>query len=60
MSYNLRLISPDKFCGAYIPKERILAGGAIERPIAFENNDRPGIMLASALRTYAQSLFCNS
>ena len=31
----------------------ILAGGAIERPIAFENNDRPGIMLASALRTYA-------
>lgn len=31
----------------------ILAAGAIERPIAFENNDRPGIMLASALRTYA-------
>jgi len=31
----------------------VLAAGAIERPIAFENNDRPGIMLASALRTYA-------
>ncbi|MEP4194851.1 MAG: sarcosine oxidase subunit alpha family protein [Aliishimia sp.] len=31
----------------------ILAAGATERPIAFENNDRPGIMLASALRTYA-------
>ena len=31
----------------------ILAAGAMERPIAFENNDRPGIMLASALRTYA-------
>jgi sarcosine oxidase subunit alpha len=31
----------------------ILAGGATERPIAFENNDRPGIMLASALRAYA-------
>ncbi len=31
----------------------ILAGGAIERPIAFENNDRPGIMLAGALRAYA-------
>lgn len=31
----------------------ILAAGAIERPIAFENNDRPGIMLGSALRTYA-------
>jgi heterotetrameric sarcosine oxidase alpha subunit len=31
----------------------ILAAGATERPIAFENNDRPGIMLASALRAYA-------
>ncbi len=28
----------------------ILASGAIERPIAFANNDRPGIMLASAVR----------
>jgi heterotetrameric sarcosine oxidase alpha subunit len=34
-------------------RQTILAAGAIERPIAFENNDRPGIMLASALRTYA-------
>ena len=34
-------------------QQTILAAGAIERPIAFENNDRPGIMLASALRTYA-------
>ncbi|MFK7874917.1 MAG: sarcosine oxidase subunit alpha family protein [Paracoccaceae bacterium] len=34
-------------------KRTILAGGATERPIAFENNDRPGIMLASALRSYA-------
>ncbi len=34
-------------------KQTVLAAGAIERPIAFENNDRPGIMLASALRTYA-------
>ena len=31
----------------------VLAGGATERPIAFENNDRPGIMLAGALRAYA-------
>lgn len=31
----------------------ILAGGATERPIAFENNDRPGIMMAGALRAYA-------
>ena len=31
----------------------LLTAGAIERPIAFENNDRPGIMLAGALRAYA-------
>lgn len=30
-----------------------LACGALERPIAFANNDRPGIMLASAMQTYA-------
>ncbi|KEJ88157.1 sarcosine oxidase subunit alpha family protein [Sulfitobacter donghicola] len=30
----------------------ILCAGATERPIGFENNDRPGVMLASALRTY--------
>ena len=35
------------------PRRAILAAGAIERPIAFENNDRPGIMLAGALRAYA-------
>lgn len=34
-------------------RRAIAAGGAIERPIAFENNDRPGIMLAGALRAYA-------
>lgn len=33
-------------------KRSLLCAGAIERPIAFENNDRPGIMLASAIRTY--------
>jgi len=32
--------------------QSILAAGATERPIAFANNDRPGIMLASAVRTY--------
>ncbi|OYU17520.1 MAG: sarcosine oxidase subunit alpha [Rhodobacteraceae bacterium PARR1] len=34
-------------------KRAIVAAGATERPIAFENNDRPGIMLAGALRAYA-------
>ena len=30
----------------------ILAAGAMERPIAFPMNDRPGIMLAGAVQTY--------
>lgn len=33
-------------------KQVVLATGAHERPIVFENNDRPGIMLASAARSY--------
>jgi sarcosine oxidase subunit alpha len=32
--------------------QAVLAAGALERPIAFPDNDRPGIMLASAIRTY--------
>ena len=31
----------------------VLATGAIERSIAFHNNDKPGVMLASAVRGYA-------
>ena len=34
-------------------RHAILTAGATERPIAFENNDRPGVMLAGALRGYA-------
>lgn len=33
-------------------KRAVLCAGATERPIAFGNNDRPGIMLAGAVRTY--------
>ena len=33
--------------------EVILAQGAIERPLVFEGNDIPGVMLASAARVYA-------
>ncbi|MFD1156417.1 sarcosine oxidase subunit alpha family protein [Roseovarius aestuarii] len=33
-------------------KRAVLAAGSTERPIAFGNNDRPGIMLAGAVRTY--------
>ncbi|MFC0239456.1 sarcosine oxidase subunit alpha family protein [Rhodopseudomonas telluris] len=35
-----------------VPRETLLATGAIERPIVFGGNDRPGVMLASAARTY--------
>tara|TARA_R110002110_G_scaffold8141_12_gene40758 strand:+ start:3310 stop:6243 length:2934 start_codon:yes stop_codon:yes gene_type:complete len=33
-------------------KQSVLAAGALERPVAFQNNDRPGIMTASAVRSY--------
>ena len=34
-------------------KQVVLASGAIERPLVFADNDRPGHMLASAARSYA-------
>ena len=33
-------------------RQVVLATGAIERPLVFSNNDRPGIMLASAVSEY--------
>ncbi|HSR71363.1 MAG TPA: 2Fe-2S iron-sulfur cluster-binding protein, partial [Kiloniellales bacterium] len=33
-------------------RQVVLATGAIERPLVFRDNDRPGIMLAEACRTY--------
>ncbi|WP_208646587.1 2Fe-2S iron-sulfur cluster-binding protein [Mesorhizobium waimense] len=33
-------------------KSIVYASGALERPLTFANNDRPGIMLASAARIY--------
>lgn len=33
-------------------KRAILSAGSTERPIAFPDNDRPGIMLAGAVRSY--------
>jgi heterotetrameric sarcosine oxidase alpha subunit len=35
-----------------VAKRAVLAAGAIERPVAFRNNDRPGIMTANAVRAY--------
>jgi len=40
-----------------IAKRTILAAGSIERPIVFGGNDLPGVMLASAARTYLNR-FC--
>ena len=46
---------------SHLPRQRlwriragrvILATGAHERPLLFANNDRPGVMLASAVQTY--------
>ncbi len=33
-------------------RRTVLCAGALERPIAFKNNDRPGIMMAGAVRAY--------
>jgi sarcosine oxidase, subunit alpha len=55
LSDHLRELPPD------LPRERqwhvrarevVLATGAIERPLVFPGNDRPGIMLAGAARTW--------
>jgi sarcosine oxidase subunit alpha len=33
-------------------RQTVLAAGAIERPVAFGGNDRPGVMMAGAVRGY--------
>ena len=35
-----------------VARRTVLAAGALERSIVFGGNDRPGVMLASAVRTY--------
>ena len=54
-----RLVDHDSGLAQALPRHRlwkvrakriVLASGAIERPIPFANNDRPGIMLASTVR----------
>ena len=42
---------PASGCGTSVPSQVVLATGAHERPLVFANNDRPGVMLASAVRT---------
>jgi heterotetrameric sarcosine oxidase alpha subunit len=35
-----------------VARRAVLAAGAIERPLVFPGNDRPGVLLASAVRAY--------
>jgi sarcosine oxidase subunit alpha len=35
-----------------VARRAVLAAGAIERPIVFGDNDRPGVMLAGSVRSY--------
>jgi sarcosine oxidase subunit alpha len=35
-----------------VAKRAVLAAGAVERPIVFGGNDRPGVMMAAAIRSY--------
>jgi sarcosine oxidase subunit alpha len=35
-----------------VAKRTLLAAGALERPVAFAGNDRPGVMMAGAVRAY--------
>ncbi|MBV9289389.1 MAG: (2Fe-2S)-binding protein, partial [Hyphomicrobiales bacterium] len=56
-----RLPEPELIADPDLPRERlwqmrarevVLAAGAIERPLVFADNDRPGVMLADAARRY--------
>ena len=47
------LSKPRQILWRIYAKHTLLCAGATERPIAFGNNDRPGIMLAGAVRAYA-------
>ena len=51
------LPQPGRPAGAVLLADRGAAGGArlpaaLERPVAFADNDRPGVMLAGAVRAY--------
>jgi len=64
LGLNERLTDHLPMLPTHRPRERlwqvrarrvVLATGAIERPLVFPGNDRPGIMLASAAQTYLNS-----
>lgn len=53
-----------------VSRRHVLAAGSIERPLVFGDNDRPGVMMAGAARTYVNRfgvapgrravVFCNN
>jgi sarcosine oxidase, subunit alpha len=49
---DLRPDSPRERQWQVRAREVVLAAGALERPLVFPGNDRPGIMLAGAARTF--------
>jgi sarcosine oxidase, subunit alpha len=63
VALNERIAEPDLIADPEQPRERlwqmrarevVLAAGAIERPLVFPDNDRPGVMLAGAARRYCR------
>ena len=63
VALNERIAEPDLIADPDLPRERlwqmrarevVLATGAIERPLVFPDNDRPGVMLAGAARRYCR------
>ncbi len=44
--------TPRQRAWTIVAKRAVLAAGAVERPIAFPGNDRPGVMSAAAARGY--------
>ena len=45
-------VTPRQRLWRIVSKHAVLAAGATERPIVFGGNDRPGVMLAGAVRSY--------
>ena len=63
VALNERIAEADLIADPDLPRERlwqmrarevVLATGAIERPLVFPDNDRPGVMLADAARRYCR------
>ncbi len=52
LAYQKRSINDSDILWKIRADRILLASGSIERPLTFPNNDRPGIMLAGAVRKY--------